>query len=232
MKSILNFFDSVYSIFKSNLIFFILYLVSFVAGGIYLLKFSKGSLSIWINGYHNTFLDQYFRYATWIGDGLFVVGLSVVLILFRPRLAIVLGFAYTSTGILAQILKRIFDTPRPKLYFGTLKTLYFVPGIEILSYHSFPSGHSATAFSAFLIISYFVKNKALKAIFFVIALSVALSRVYLLQHFLVDIYFGSLIGVLGGIICIIAVDNWRALNTKWWLDYSFYQNFIFKLKNR
>lgn len=41
----------------------------------------------------------------------------------------------------------------------------------------------------------------------VIAILVAFSRVYLSQHFLIDIVFGSLIGVVFSIISILVIDN-------------------------
>lgn len=230
--SFMNIYKSAKNTVTNNLIFFILYLAGLIAGGAYISLYSKGSFSLWLNGHHTTLLDYYFRYVTMIGDGIFVIILSFVMISFRPRLAIILGFAYISTGIIAQVLKRIFDTPRPKAFFGGLGLLYYVPGIDVLSYHSFPSGHAATAFSAFLILSHFTKNQYLKTAYFLIALSVALSRVYLIQHFLIDVYFGSIIGVLGAIGCIFAVENWRALNQKWWADFSFFDSFWLKFKNR
>jgi membrane-associated phospholipid phosphatase len=228
----MNFFNSTKKAIRNNYLFIIPYLLFLIAGGIYLSLYSKASFSLWLNGNHTNFLDYYFRYATWIGDGIFVILISVIFIAFLPRLSIVLGFAYISSGILSQVLKRIFDTPRPKVIFGALSTIYFVPGIDILTAHSFPSGHTATAFSAFLILSHYTKNQYAKVAFFLIALSVAISRIYLLQHFLVDIYFGSIIGVISSLVCIYAVDNWRNLNQKWWLDYSFFESFRLKLKNK
>ncbi len=230
--NLMNFFEFTKKLVSGNLIFFILFLVGIISGGIYLSLYGKGSFSLWLNGHHTTILDYYFKFATMIGDGIFIILLSLILVLFRSRIAIILGFAYTSTGMIAQILKRIFDTPRPKVFLGALYGLYYTPGVEVLSFHSFPSGHSATAFSAFLIFSYYTKNQFLKPAYFIIALSVAVSRVYLLQHFLVDIYFGSIIGVIGAVICIYAVENWRSLNQKWWVDFSFIQSFRLKLKSR
>ena len=69
-------------------------------------------------------------------------------------------------------------------------------GIDLHAAFSFPSGHAATIFSLCVGIMLFSAAPARKLSCFFIALLVAYSRVYLSQHFLIDIYFGSLLGVL------------------------------------
>mgnify|MGYP000920111285 CR=1 FL=1 len=72
--------------------------------------------------------------------------------------------------------------------------LNFVDGVEILNYHSFPSGHTTFAFAIFTSFA-FIYQKPLQQIFFLFcALLVAFSRIYLLQHFLRDTIVGSMIG--------------------------------------
>lgn len=45
-----------------------------------------------------------------------------------------------------------------------------------------------------------IKNRWLKVLFLIIAMLVGYSRMYLSQHFMIDITFGSLIGVISAII--------------------------------
>jgi membrane-associated phospholipid phosphatase len=98
-----------------------------------------------------------------------------------------------------QILKRIVfaDYPRPAGYFQDTVQLHLVEGVRLLYGHSFPSGHSASAFALFLTLSVLSRNRFIQVISFVLACAVAYSRVYLSQHFLSDILAGSLIGVIG-----------------------------------
>lgn len=91
------------------------------------------------------------------------------------------------------------DMVRPVLYFANEHELYLVPGVNMNLYHSFPSGHSATAFALCFCLTIFFLLKAKKdyGIYFgILAVFIAFSRVYLSQHFLLDIFFGSLIGLL------------------------------------
>jgi membrane-associated phospholipid phosphatase len=45
-----------------------------------------------------------------------------------------------------------------------------------------------------------MRPKKIAALFFFCALAVGYSRIYLSQHFLLDVFFGSLIGTIGTLI--------------------------------
>jgi membrane-associated phospholipid phosphatase len=82
---------------------------------------------------------------------------------------------------------------RPALVLKDFK-LNFVDGVEVLNYHSFPSGHTTFAFAIFACFA-FIYHKPLQQIFFLLcALLVGFSRIYLLQHFLRDVFVGSMFG--------------------------------------
>jgi len=108
----------------------------------------------------------------------------------------VLGFAVE--GLIIQILKRFFNAPRPVESFSYC--IKQVDGISLAHYGSFPSGHTAAvAFGTGLLLwTLFAINPKQKTfissllIFGVI--STALSRVYLCQHHLQDVFVGGIIG--------------------------------------
>jgi membrane-associated phospholipid phosphatase len=110
--------------------------------------------------------------------------------------------SWTGAGIVVQLLKHLvfqgFD--RPVKVFETISELYLVQGIEFYDHFSFPSGHAATALAIFGLLTMITNRKWLKMIFFLCAVIVSYSRVYLSQHFLEDILFGSAIGILAVII--------------------------------
>ncbi|MCA1759425.1 MAG: phosphatase PAP2 family protein, partial [Bacteroidales bacterium] len=81
---------------------------------------------------------------------------------------------------------------------------------------SFPSGHTATAFSVFLMLALITKNRWGKLALFFGAVVVAYSRVYISQHFLVDITAGSIISVLLMVLSFYWVKKWD----KPWLNKS------------
>lgn len=124
------------------------------------------------------------------------------------------------TGLSAQILKKLFDEPRPISFFGDSIILNFVDGVDVYSWDSFPSGHSTSAFTIFLFFSFLIKNQLLKFLFFIIALNVAISRIYLVQHFFVDIYFGSLLGTMLTIFLFNYLEHNDKLNSKKWYNYQ------------
>ena len=67
---------------------------------------------------------------------------------------------------------------------------------------SFPSGHTMTAFSIALVLSYFYP--ALEGTLFFLAISIGFSRIVLGMHFLSDVLAGVVLGVALGCASITA----------------------------
>lgn len=132
-----------------------------------------------------------------MGDGTMALLITIMLLAVKYRYALIVGLSNILSSIITQVLKQtVFsDELRPKKYFEGIHDLYLVPGVENHLYYSFPSGHATCAFSLYLALSFIVKNKSFKILFFTLALLVGYSRIYLSQHFLGDVYVGSLIGV-------------------------------------
>lgn len=187
-----------FEIFRKNKFFIIPYLVLLFFATIILLAFSKAEIHIFINQFHNSIADKFFMYFTYLGDGI-AIALFIVLLLFvKYRYTLImLGSVFFAT-IVVQLFKRVIyaGEPRPRLFFKEIQELYFVPGVRVHLINSFPSGHTSTAFGLFFMAALITKNNSLKLLFFIAALLVAVSRMYLSQHFLVDTYFGSLIGTI------------------------------------
>ena len=190
-----------YKTLKNNAFFLIPYLVLLLALTAILISYSKPEIHLWINRHNSAFSDQFFKYITFLGDGLFIIIPAVILIFFSLRHFVFLLIAYFSTGLIAQILKRAFfdDVVRPSMYFQGSTSLHLVDGVKLLGSRSFPSGHATSAFALFLCLALFSSNRYIKLACFIMACLVAFSRVYLSQHFLIDIFAGSLIGTLGTI---------------------------------
>jgi membrane-associated phospholipid phosphatase len=179
-----------------NTYFFLFYLLLLVVGFFITAKIPKGDEVLWINQHHNTILDIFFYYATSIGNGLFYVGLILYFFWRKVGYGILGTLSFAITGLVVQFSKRYLfsDMVRPKLYLQDFN-LNFVDGVEVLSHHSFPSGHSATAFSMMFLLALYTKQQFLGILFCFIAAIAAFSRVYLVQHFLFDVIVGSIIGV-------------------------------------
>jgi membrane-associated phospholipid phosphatase len=185
---------------RNNLYFLLPYLVLLLFLVPFLLLYTKADIHIWINQHNSGISDIAFALLTYLGDGLFLIIPCVILLFYSLRHFVFILSTYLATGLVVQILKRIFfhDIMRPsKLLFD--KSLHLVDGVELLSGRSFPSGHSTSAFALFLCLALITSNKTLKFGCLIIACLVAFSRIYLSQHFLIDTIAGSLIGTTGAL---------------------------------
>jgi membrane-associated phospholipid phosphatase len=204
------------SAFVKHKAFFIPYLVLLGVCAFFILTYTKATIHLYLNQYHSPFFDVFFSYLTNMGDGIFLPIFLLVMILFRYRYAILVVLVFIISGLVVQLLKRgfFYDIVRPIEYFKGIAELYLIPGIKMNSAHSFPSGHSATAFGVMICFVFIFKNNGLKALMLVLAALIAYSRVYLSQHFLIDIVVGSLIGTLTAIF----LEKYLLKFKNGWLD--------------
>ena len=189
-------------------------------GGFALLIFTKENIHLFINQYHSHSADVFFKYATLLGDGISATILVVILLFVRFRYAIMVAVSNISCSVVVQSLKRFlfYDSVRPYQFFKGIHQLYLVPGIEVYSFHSFPSGHSATIFTTCTLLCIMTKHRLLRVVLFILACLIAYSRMYLSEHFLLDVYAGAILGVL------VAYGTAVFLNTEQdnpeWFKYS------------
>lgn len=188
------------SIFKKNKLFFTLCALFVAFCGLQTLFYDKGSLVLYLNARHTPTGDTFFKLITNIGDGLTFVIVSIVLLLFvKIRWGIIGLLTFGVSGLLSQFFKKVVfgDLPRPLKFFEGKEMLQTVEGVHNAFVHSFPSGHTTTAFAMFTLITLFWSgNKTIAAICFVLAVITAISRVYLAQHFIEDVFAGTILGML------------------------------------
>jgi len=181
------------------------------------LVYTKAVIYFAVNSLYSPLADRLAPYVTDIGNGWTAVAIAVILTLFNYRRALIVASSYAVTSLSAQILKYIFDAPRPKLYFkDQISKIHFVKAVEILSLHSFPSGHTVSAFTLAVIFTYWSKNKAWGPVFLLIAVMVGYSRMYLSEHFFEDVTAGSVIGVVITVIWLYWLDNRNFIQRPKW----------------
>ena len=187
-----------YPTIKNNKAFYIPYLLIFLFCVIITILYTKADIHIFLNHFHIPFFDFFFRYITNLGDGIVLPFFLLIIAFIRFRDALLFLMVWLLSGLVVQILKRtIFaDIVRPAEFFKGVYDLFLVPGVKQYYLHSFPSGHSATAFGYMICFAYLIKNNWLKFLLLLFACTIAYSRVYLSQHFLIDITFGSFLGIL------------------------------------
>lgn len=143
------------------------------------------------------FLDVFFKYFTHLGDGVFLVVFFVIFLFVKYRYALILATISVLQLSSVQLIKRVLlpGMARPRVYLEKYD-LHFVDGVDVFYAHSFPSGHTATAFSICLLMSMiFYKQKSLQVFLFLMAFLILFSRIYLLQHFFEDVFYGAILGV-------------------------------------
>ncbi|TLS65645.1 phosphatase PAP2 family protein [Mariprofundus erugo] len=144
-----------------------------------------------INDAHTPWLDGCFGVISGLGDGLVVALLCALLMLFHLRLGLASLLAFAISGLLAQLLKRLFDTPRPAALLEHVHVLG-----STLTTHSFPSGHATSdgvmVLAALLLWRLHDWRSWTVAGLFVVA---AIGRIYGGAHFPVDVMAGLLLGI-------------------------------------
>jgi membrane-associated phospholipid phosphatase len=117
--------------------------------------------------------------------------------------------------LMSYALKKYFHLERPSLYLkrtgweGPMGVLDY----QVLSgYASFPSGHSLAAWALFTLTAAMIRKTWVSILCLFLAASVAISRVYLMAHFLRDVIGGAAIGFVMGYAIYWAYDKWLINN--------------------
>jgi membrane-associated phospholipid phosphatase len=166
-----------------------------------LLVYSKANSFIVLNVYHSKALDYFFIVYTNVGDGLFSIAIAVILFFYKRFLIgieIIVGFLLS--GAIVQLLKYFFPMARPSVFLANAHYNHFIENVTLTGHASFPSGHAASAFALATILSLSDKNKNRSYLYLFLAALVGYSRIYLGQHFLQDVFWGSLDGFISGLI--------------------------------
>jgi membrane-associated phospholipid phosphatase len=195
-------------IINKNNFFYISSLLLIVACGFFLSFYTRADGFMFMNSYHTAMLTVFFQNITFCGDGLFTLLLfSIIILSFKKhrKLALLLLIGFLSSGIFSQILKHLIASPRPSVYFESHHYTYFLDTFSNcrVGFHSFPSGHTASAFAMVTIITNYFRRRHIWAISLLFAMTIGYSRIYLAHHFLIDVLAGAFIGVLSGTLTIL-----------------------------
>ena len=189
-----------------------------------LLVVSKAELHLALCQPHTPFLDAIVPVFSDLVDWL--PYLCVVLLLFyRAGWATMLASNLLLSTLIVQPIKHIIHAPRPLTWFADNMpeiTLPLVEGVRMNLWLSFPSGHTTTFFVLFFTLSIIlcaenIKGKnILSFICFLCASFGAYTRIYLSQHFALDIFAGILIAIFSTLILYFFLVR-KTQNTRFWV---------------
>lgn len=108
--------------------------------------------------------------------------------------AVLLAEAALAAVLLSQVLKRLWNRPRP----AASGLQGFSALVESPDAFSFPSGHTAVAFA--IAVALAGTGQGLGALMLTLAPAIAISRVYLGAHYPLDVLAGSLLGTAIGLV--------------------------------
>ena len=107
------------------------------------------------------------------------------------------------SAVVVQVLKRLVFAPSPRpmaiIDWGETQLALGI-GIDMPLQFAFPSGHTTTAFIWFTLMAFHYKRPVLQVFAAVCAIAVAISRVYLMAHWITDVMAGILLGVTIAVI--------------------------------
>jgi len=196
---------------------FILSVIIAIGTGVLILILGKNGSFQLINSHHNPVTDNFFKYFTHYGDGLMWAPLGLYCFFYKRKYFIAVVAGVVISTILAQFLKRIVypDELRPISYLSETFPVHQIAGVEMRRVHSFPSGHTTTAFAMALIMAHIINRKFWSVLLPLLALLAGYSRIYLAQHFPTDILAGMCIGIFSAIISLLIFRKFvKYLNKK------------------
>jgi len=161
-----------------------------------------------INSNYSPLADAVIGVISGLGDGLIVAVACTALMLTRLRLGVTALAAFAISGLMAQMLKHLFNFPRPPALLPDVHLL----GAALQS-HSFPSGHATSdgvmVVTAFLLWSVQNWRSWLVASLFLLA---AYGRIYGGVHFPLDVVAGLGLGAISMWVVWRWSEGWPVAN--------------------
>lgn len=169
---------------------------------------------------HNQFFDSFFAFFSLKGSSILIWILVILIAVILEerknpgiskrdkKFIIIFSLSFLLTAFISDIvLKNIFLRTRPFLtnynHLQLFSTSFNCP----LDF-SFPSAHAATAFTSATILTFFDKKR--RWLYYIIAVLISYSRIYLGCHYFADVFLGAILGYLiSKIILLINKKNER-----------------------
>ena len=179
-----------------------------------LIHFSFGEIEsvLLVNGQHNLFLDYFFKNLTRLGEWLGILICLLVIVLQKSWIKLIpLAFLNLLAGGLSYSLKHwVFPQAfRPRKILGNDELIHFIEGVSVNMDFSYPSGHTLTLMACACFLAWFYRSNYWAHVGLILFASLgALSRVYLFQHFFIDVATSICLGLFVFGLILLAFDKY------------------------
>ena len=183
----------------------------------------KGELHLLLCQPHTPFLDTIVPIFSDLVDWLPYL-IVFLLLFYRAGWATFLASNLLLSTLIVQPIKHLINAPRPLTWFAENMpdvALPLVDGVKMNLWLSFPSGHTTTFFVLFFSISIILCTENIRGknilslLCFLLATFGAYTRIYLSQHFTLDIFAGILIASFSTILLYYFLVL-KTKNTHFW----------------
>ncbi len=169
-------------------------------------SFDQSIISIFSQNVGNPTLDIIMQYVTESGEVLWMMAFGIMMLIIRKtrRIGITLMILIVLSTLLTGYIKCGVDRDRPDFeYEGTpfpveisrdTYALFCEGGYNA----SYPSGHAARAMIIGIILGYALSERFPRGAYllFLYPIMISISRIYVLQHFPMDVIGGTVIGIM------------------------------------
>ncbi|MDI9359166.1 MAG: phosphatase PAP2 family protein [Phycisphaerales bacterium] len=139
--------------------------------------------------------DILFTIGSKLGSGWIYIPVILYLIILKKKWLSFFVILLCMNTLVCQVIKRTVREDRPSVFIKDVRP-HTVAGEVLNTKLSFPSGHTSTAFLLVLFFSFMSESWFIAFIMLLYGLWVGYSRVYLAQHFPIDISGGIAVAIV------------------------------------
>ncbi|MEN1784184.1 MAG: phosphatase PAP2 family protein [Bacteroidota bacterium] len=178
-----------------------------------LLFIEKTQFIFFVNSLRTPFWDLFFIKSSALGNAVTVIFAMLLVLRFKFKWLAIFLIAFAIQVVIVVLFKKgiYHGELRPYLYFKRshlLPLINLVEGVKMRHVNTFPSGHTATIFFLVSFFALLARNKVATWVLLLVGLVVGFSRIYLVQHWYADVYFGMLFGIASSVMGYLLVKRY------------------------